>query len=226
MNPQLMISIPERNLTIGLDPLAASFELQAPAAYAHGRRAAAYAGILARRLGLPPAHAMAVEKAVLLHDAGTMQIPDRIMQKTDRLSDVERHMRNNHPIAGYAMLSSMAGVQDIAEIILTHHERYDGSGYPHRLEGEDIPMGARICAVVDCLDALTSPDETVRRIFAFPEACRYIGTRGGTRFDPQVVEAFRSIPPEEWRQLQQTISQSAGHGQHPLPVEPVASRSF
>ncbi len=227
MNAQSMTNTPDQALSIWMNSLVARFELHAPTTYAHCHRTAAYAGILGRRLGLTAERVMSVEKAVLLHDAGTMQIPDRITQKAGRLSDSERHTLNTHSISGYALLSSMSKYQDIAEIILAHHEQYDGRGYPHRLEGHGIPLGARICAVVDCLDALTSPGEMVRRIFTFPEACRYIASKGGTRFDPQVIDAFRSVPPEQWRQLQNAISQSPSHERRPpLLSESAVSSHF
>ena len=171
---------------------------------------AGYALIVGRRLGLSKDALVALEQAVFLHDIGTIHIPDRILKKSEPLAEAEWKVMKSHVTIGYAMLSSIPGLEETAEVVLAHHERYDGKGYPHRLEGDDIPLGARICAVVDWLDTLTS-DQPYHRAVGFLHACKQIAARRGTQFDPKVVNAFLSVPPWEWRQLQTSVV---------LPLEP------
>ncbi|MGH7231009.1 MAG: HD-GYP domain-containing protein [Nitrospiraceae bacterium] len=221
------IAAQERPAATLIESLTDALSLRDPATYTHCQRVASYALLLGRRLGLSPKNLPALQWAVVLHDIGTIHIPDRILRKASRLSEAECQVMKSHVITGYAMLSAIPSLTDTADIVLAHHERYDGTGYPHRLEGTDIPLGARICALVDCLDALTSPDENIRRVFTFPEASRYIASEGGTRFDPHVVDAFVSVPPEEWRHLQQSVSQPHSRDFRPSPVsEPVSNGHF
>jgi diguanylate cyclase (GGDEF)-like protein len=154
----------------------------------HSQRVGDYSARIARRLG---ADEPAVELSRLagnLHDLGKLAIPEDVLRKPDELSEVERLMLERHPQIGYRMLESL-GVQPVAEWVLHHHERWDGAGYPHRLAGEQIPLGARIIFVADAYDAMTSerayqPAMPQRDALAELERC------AGTQFDPAVVKAL------------------------------------
>jgi putative nucleotidyltransferase with HDIG domain len=169
------------------------------ATYLHCQRTANVAVIIGRVLGLTHDRLLTVERGVFLHDIGKIHIPDRILNKAGLLQESEWKVMRGHTITGYAMVSSNPMLTDVAAIVLAHHERYDGTGYPHRLEGNDIPLGARICAVADCFDMLTTADHSYRRAFSVSEAWTYIQSQAGTHFDPLIVEAFLSISQAQWR---------------------------
>jgi putative two-component system response regulator len=211
LKPELMtlaqttVSIQPDTMTL-LSSLGAPFDLQDVETFTHCQRIAGYALILGRRLGLSMENLLTLERGVFLHDMGNVHIPDRILKKTAPLSDAEWKVMKSHVVTGYAMLSTVPSLHDVAAIVLAHHERYNGTGYPHRLEGEDIPFGARICAVADCLDALTSLNRIRRRPMSFSDACRYIASERETRFDPRIVDAMVSVSTEEWCRLQRSVS--------------------
>lgn len=110
-----------------------------------------------------------------------------------------------HPVIGYGIASSIPGLRAAAPIVLAHHEWYDGAGYPRRLKGSDIPLGARICSVVDTFDALTSV-RPYRSPLSMVKAYDQVWSESGTHFDPLVVDAFLAIPPADWEQLRFSIA--------------------
>jgi putative nucleotidyltransferase with HDIG domain len=175
--------------------------------YAHCQRTAKIALVLGRIMDLSHEQLLTLERGVFLHDIGKIHIPARILKKTDLLQESEWKIMRGHAISGYAMVSANPVLTDVAAIVLAHHERYDGTGYPHRLEAEEIPLGARICAIADCFDMLTATDHAYRRPCTVSEACRYIQTQRGTHFDPRIVEAFLSVSSSQWRQLHASNSQ-------------------
>lgn len=175
--------------------------------YAHCQRTAGMAVVLGRRLGLSQDQLLTLERGVFLHDIGKIHIPERILKKSGLLEEAEWKVIRGHAVTGYAMLSSNSALTEVAAIVLAHHERYDGTGYPHRLEGDDIPFGARICAVADCFDMLTAADHAYRRAMSVYEAWTYIRSQQGRHFDPIVVEVFLSITPARWRQFHAASSE-------------------
>lgn len=175
--------------------------------YAHCQRTASMAVVLGGRLGLSQDQLLTLERGVFLHDIGKIHIPERILKKSGLLEEAEWKVMRGHAVTGYAMLSSNSALTEVAAIVLAHHERYDGTGYPHRLEGDDIPFGARICAVADCFDMLTAADHSYRRAMSVSEAWTYIRSQQGRHFDPMVVEAFLSITPAQWRHLHVALSE-------------------
>lgn len=175
------------------DSLGATLSVQDRAAHAHGRRAAGYARLLGRHIGLSSERLLVLTQAVTLHDLGKMHIPTRILTKSEPLTHPEWQVMKSHVVIGYAMLSALPGFEAAADIVLAHHERYDGTGYPHRLEGDEIPLGARICALADSLDALTAVDQPYRRPLMFSEACRHIASQSGRCFDPDLVDVLLSL---------------------------------
>jgi HD-GYP domain-containing protein (c-di-GMP phosphodiesterase class II) len=160
----------------------------------HSERVAAFAVKLARQLGLPAQARDAAELAGLLHDVGKIGVPDAILNKPDKLTDDEYVEMQRHPVHGAAILAHIQSTR-IAELlpgVKYHHERWDGTGYPEGLKGEQIPLLGRILAVADFLDALTS-DRTYRTAVSMEEGLQMIVEQSGQAFDPSVVEAVVTL---------------------------------
>ncbi len=146
---------------------------------------------IAEILGFGGPECTIIEAAAPMHDIGKIGIPDAILHKPGPLTDAERDVMQNHTLIGYEILkdSSSPFVQRGAEIALAHHEKFDGSGYPHGLRGQDIPFSARIVAVADVYDALTSKRD-YKSAWLPSQACEYIAAQEGTHFDPECVKAL------------------------------------
>jgi putative two-component system response regulator len=155
------------------------------------------AGALAERLGMAPAWARLLREAAPMHDVGKIGIADAVLKKPGSFTSEERAQMNRHPEMGAAILgqSRIPLFQLAAEVALTHHERWDGSGYPRGLAGEAIPLSGRIVAVVDCFDALTM-DRCYRPAFADDRALEMLVAERGRAFDPHVVDVFVAHAPE------------------------------
>lgn len=151
---------------------------------------------LARQLGVQAQDLVHIRRGALLHDIGKMGIPDRILQKKGELTEEEWEIMKQHPVFGYDLLSSLEYLQQAVDIPYCHHERWDGTGYPRGLEGEEIPLSARIFAVVDVWDALRS-DRPYREAWSDEKALEYIREQAGKHFDPRVVEEFLSLIDEK-----------------------------
>lgn len=147
---------------------------------------------LSRRLGVPDEDLAHVRRGALLHDIGKMGVPDQILQKEGKLTDEEWEIMKQHPKFAYDLLSSLDRLRPALDIPYCHHERWDGTGYPRGLEGENIPLAARIFAVVDVWDALRS-DRPYRDAWSDENALQYIREQAGKHFDPRVVEEFLSL---------------------------------
>lgn len=158
----------------------------------HSKRVAELTVSLAQTLDVPQPEYINIHRGALLHDIGKMSIPDRILLKPDPLTDEEWVIMRQHPVYAYQMLSPIAYLHKALVIPYNHHERWDGSGYPSGLKGEAIPMAARIFAVVDEWDAITS-DRPYRRAWDPETAKDYLRKQRGVRFDPRVVDAFLRI---------------------------------
>ena len=158
----------------------------------HSQRVGEYAARIARRLGADEPTIELIRLAGSLHDLGKLAIPEELLRKPTALSDGERLVLERHPQIGYRMLESL-GVEPVAECVLYHHERWDGTGYPEGLAGDQIPLGARIVFVADAFDAMTAdrgPTRTHGRPRTEVEALAELARCAGTQFDPLVVEAF------------------------------------
>lgn len=155
----------------------------------HSKRVACHTLVLARRFVAEPARLRRIYWGALLHDVGKIGVPDTVLLKRGPLGEAEWVLMRAHPEAGRRILASMPAFDEAARIVLCHEERYDGSGYPAGLRGEDIPLGARLFAVVDTLDAMTS-DRPYRRALDFDAAKAEIARLSGSQFDPLAVEAF------------------------------------
>jgi len=147
---------------------------------------------LARAAGLDEETLKHVWRGGMLHDVGKLGIPDAILLKPDKLTEVEWEIMRMHPVYAYEWLSSIAYLQPALDIPYCHHEKWDGTGYPRGLKGEEIPLSARIFAIVDVWDALTS-DRPYRKSMEAREAWEYILSQPGKHFDPQVFELFSSV---------------------------------
>ncbi len=153
----------------------------------HSKRVACHTLVLARHVGASDLHQ--IYWGALLHDIGKIGIPDAILLKQEALTEEEWKEMRTHPEKGYAIVSQIPPMAGAAEIVLCHEERYDGKGYPYGLAGEAIPLGARLFAVIDTLDAITS-DRPYRKGASFDEAREEILKGKGSQFDPLAVEAF------------------------------------
>jgi ribonuclease P protein subunit RPR2 len=158
----------------------------------HAERVAAYGIEIARAVGLPHPEAPEMEFGFLLHDIGKVAVPDSILYKPGALTSEERALMSRHPAVGAEIISGIEFLSEAAEVVRFHHERWDGMGYPDGLAGEQIPVTARVFAVADVLDALTT-DRPYRPAFPLRQARAMIVQESGSHFDPAVVLAFRTI---------------------------------
>ena len=159
----------------------------------HAERVTAYGIAIGRAYGLPHPDAPELEFGFLLHDIGKVAIPDAILYKPGALDANERALMSRHPLIGAEIVSGIEFLVDAVAIVRSHHERWDGSGYPDGLAGEAIPVAARVFAVADVLDALTT-NRPYRTASPLAEARALITAGSGSHFDPDVVAAFETIP--------------------------------
>jgi len=158
----------------------------------HTQRVTVLAEKLARKLKLSDSELIHIRRGALLHDIGKMAIPDGILLKPGDLTPEERMIVQKHPVYAYEMLKPIKFLEPALDIPYCHHEKWDGSGYPHGLRGEVIPLAARIFTVVDVWDALIS-DRPYRKGLEPNDIRRYISSQAGVSFDPKIVEAFLSL---------------------------------
>lgn len=155
----------------------------------HSKRVACHTLVLARRFITDAERLRQIYWGALLHDIGKIGIPDAILLKQGVLDEDEWKEMRTHPEKGYRIVSQIPDMKEAAEIVLSHEERYDGTGYPRGLSGEQICLGARLFAVIDTLDAITS-DRPYRKASPFEQARDEIARMSGTQFDPLAVQAF------------------------------------
>lgn len=184
----------ERETVVRLSKAA---EYRDPETGAHILRMAHYSALIARGLGLPPSEQELLLDAAPMHDIGKVGIADHILLKPGRLTPEEFEIMKQHAIFGFEILkgSSSRVLQAGAEIARAHHEKYDGSGYPRALKGEDIPIFSRIVAVADVFDALTS-ERPYKKAWSLEQASEFLKTHSGTHFDPACVASFFEHWPE------------------------------
>lgn len=179
----------------------------------HCQRVTAITILIAKIIRVDPEALRHIARGAFLHDIGKMGIPDQILRKPGPLTDSERELMCRHCAIGYTVLKKIPFLKEAAEIVLSHQESYDGSGYPRGLKGEEIPLGARIFAVADTLDAMTS-DRPYRKALPIAEARKEIIKFSGKQFDPQVVEAFLSKSNDFWSNVRQNIGDPFRFLQH------------
>lgn len=167
----------------------------------HSQLVARYTLLLTQAMGIDDRNfAAEIEKGALLHDIGKIGIPDSILRKPGPLTEKEREIIKEHPFSGYEMVEEFSFLRKASQVVLFHHESYDGQGYPYGLKGEEIPLEARIFAIADTLDAITS-DRPYRKGKSFRDAFDEIERVRGSQFDPEVVGAFLSVPEQKWQKI-------------------------
>jgi response regulator RpfG family c-di-GMP phosphodiesterase len=190
-----------------LEALGGALDLRDADTGGHSQRVSRYCLEIAKALGCSSDQLKQIARGSYLHDIGKIGIPDAILLKEGKLDTDETHVMQTHARLGYDMVSRIAFLAGAAEIVLTHQERYDGTGYPQGLVGDEIPLGGRIFVVADTLDAMTS-DRPYRRALPFSAAKAEIIRESGRQFDPKVVQAFLSIPESVWVKIRHDV---AGH---------------
>lgn len=195
----------EQSYADTLDALGAAIDLRDGQTSGHSRRVALCSINILSHLQGTPAQLKTLMMGAFLHDVGKLAIPDAILLKPDVLTDKERRTMERHVQIGYDLVKRIPFLAEAAEIILTHHERWDGKGYPRGLKGNEIPLNARIFAVADALDAMTS-DRPYRLASSLKDAQNEIKRLAGTQFDSQVVGVFLSIPDETWEGIRERAS--------------------
>jgi putative nucleotidyltransferase with HDIG domain len=195
----------EHSYDITLEALGDALDLKDSETEGHSKRVTAYTIALARAIGIAPAQIKVIARGAFLHDIGKMAIPDEILRKPGKLTLEEQEIMREHCPRGYHMLRKIPFLAEAAEIVFTHQEHFDGNGYPNGLRGNQIPIGARIFAVADTLDAITS-DRPYRKARSFDVAREEILRCSGTQFDPAVVEVFLKMPSELWQELRAEIT--------------------
>jgi putative nucleotidyltransferase with HDIG domain len=166
----------------------------------HAERVTGFAIEIARELGLPAPDAPEVEFGFLLHDVGKLAIPDSILFKPAPLTSEERALMSQHPVVGAEIMRDIEFLAEASKVVRSHHERWDGDGYPDRLAGEEIPLNARVFAVADVFDALTT-NRPYRVALSFAQARAMIEAQSGRHFDPEVVVAFGRIDDDVLRRI-------------------------
>lgn len=183
-----------------LRALTAALETRDAETHGHSERVVTFSLRLGREYGLTGPQMKALEFGSLLHDIGKIGVPDAILRKPAKLTEEEwEHMRE-HPIHGQQILRGINFLEGAAKVVAQHHEKWDGSGYPLGLKGTEIDICARIFAVADAFDAITS-DRVYREGRPYAAAAQELEDWAGRQFDPQVVEAFHRVPQEDWDEL-------------------------
>ena len=178
--------------------LGAALDLRDPETEEHCYRVSRNSICLGKALGLSATELRNLKRGAYLHDIGKIGIPEHILMKPTKLTAEEMEVVKAHPLLGYRMVSGIEFLKVATDVVLYHHEKYDGSGYPNGLKGKDIPTAARIFAVIDTLDAMVY-DRPYRKALPLSEFVRELKKESGKQFDPDVVEKFLEIPENAWQ---------------------------
>jgi putative two-component system response regulator len=183
-----------------LKALTAALETRDAETHGHSERVVTFSLRLGRELRLDKAQMTALEFGSLLHDIGKIGVPDAILRKPAKLDEEEWTRMREHPLHGQQILREIEFLEGAARVVAQHHERWDGTGYPFGLRGEEIDLNARIFSVADAFDAMIS-DRVYRRGRSYEAAAEELDNWSGRQFDPQVVAAFHRVPREDWEEL-------------------------
>ena len=200
-----------------LKALTAALETRDHETHGHSERVVKFSLRLGRELGLDAEQMRSLEFGSLLHDIGKIGVPDAILRKPAKLDEEEWVRMREHPLHGSAILKGIEFLEGAARVVAQHHEKWDGSGYPTGLKGEEIDLNARIFAVADAFDAITS-DRVYRRGRPYEAAVAELTRCAGTHFDPRVVEVFKLVPRCEWDQLRRARKATARTGGRGAPA--------
>jgi len=185
-----------------LKALTAALETRDSETHGHSERVVTYSLRLGREYGLSAEQMKALEFGSLLHDIGKIGVPDLILRKPAKLTEEEWVLMREHPLHGQQILRGIEFLEGPARVVAQHHEKWDGSGYPLGLQGDDIDLCARIFSVADAFDAITS-DRVYRRGKSYQEAADELDEWAGRQFDPKVVKAFHRVPQQDWDELRE-----------------------
>lgn len=194
----------ERSYDITLEALGDALDLKDAETEGHSKRVTAFTIAVARQMGISTDQIRIIARGAFLHDIGKMAIPDAILRKPGALNPDETMIMREHCYRGYQMLKKIPFLAEAADIVYSHQEKYDGTGYPRGLKGEQIPLGSRIFAVADTLDAITS-DRPYRPAQSLTAARKEIEAWSGRQFDPEVVGQFLAMPDDIWEDLRKQI---------------------
>jgi putative nucleotidyltransferase with HDIG domain len=214
----------ERSYDITLEAMGDALDLRDQETEGHSKRVTAYTIALARAMGLNSDELRVLARGAFLHDIGKIATPDSILLKPGRLNAEEMSIMREHCERGYEMVRKIPFLREAAEIVYAHQERFDGKGYPRGLRGEEIPLGARIFAIADTFDAMTS-DRPYRRGTTVEAATKEIARCAGGQFDPKIVEVFCSLPPESWNELRAEIEKLSTAALSATLYRPVVAQS-
>ena len=192
-----------------LQSLGAAIDLRDNETGGHSQRVCRYSLEIARAMGWQEKELGSLARGAYLHDIGKLGVPDGILLKPGQLTAEERKIMQGHAQIGFDLVKDIPFLADATEVVLMHHERFDGSGYPQGLKGEAIPLSARIFAIADTLDAITS-ERPYQRAGSFESAREIIRRLSGTAFDPQVVNVFLNIREDVWPTIAKNQSRTAG----------------
>jgi putative nucleotidyltransferase with HDIG domain len=201
---QSAMSSLERSYDITLEALGDALDLKDRETEGHSKRVTAFTIAIARAMGLPREQINTIARGAFLHDIGKMAIPDKILNKPGKLEPDEMTIMKEHAYHGYQIVKKIPFLAEAAEIVYSHQERFDGTGYPRELKGDKIPLGSRIFSVADTLDAITS-DRPYRAAQSLQAAREEIAKWSGRQFDPDVVKVFLEMPENIWEDLRKEI---------------------
>ena len=196
----------ERTYDTTLQALSNALDVRDSETERHSRRVVEYMELVIEQMPVAPDHLATLRRGALLHDIGKIGVPDNVLRKPAALSDAEWVVMKRHPEHGARIISQIPFLEDVSRIVRHHHERWDGNGYPDGIAGPAIPLGARIFAVADSFDAMTS-DRPYRRAMSVKDARVEVARCRGTQFDPDIVDAFVRVPLERL----ETIADDAPH---------------
>jgi len=194
----------EESYDITLEALGDALDLKDRETEGHSKRVTAFTIAIAKKMGLPSEQIRVIARGAFLHDIGKMAIPDAILNKPGKLDPNEIETMREHPYRGYQIVKKISFLSEAAEIVYAHQEKFDGTGYPRGLKGDQIPLGARIFSIADTLDAMMS-NRLYRAAQPFSAAREEILRWSGRQFDPRVVEAFLAMPEHIWDALRRDI---------------------
>lgn len=194
----------ERSYDMTLEALGDALDLKDAETEGHSRRVTAFTIAIAKAMGLPPEDIPMIARGAFLHDIGKLAIPDAILRKPGKLTPEETATMQEHCYKGYQIVKKIPFLADACDIIYSHQERYDGTGYPRGLKAKEIPLGARIFSVADTLDAMTV-DRPYRQKQSFQAARDEIKRWSGRQFDPDVVQIFLEMPEKLWEDLRRDV---------------------
>jgi putative nucleotidyltransferase with HDIG domain len=194
----------ERSYDMTLEALGDALDMKDAETEGHSRRVTAFTIVIAKAMGLPPEQIPTIARGAFLHDIGKLAIPDAILRKPGKLTPDEMAIMKEHCFKGYQIVKKIPFLVEACDIVYSHQERYDGTGYPRGLKGEEIPLGARIFSIADTLDAMTV-DRPYRQAQSYQAAREEIVRWSGKQFDPEVVQSFLEIREDIWDQLRKDI---------------------